>query len=131
MEKNPWEKTKVCIIDDEKDLREIYSVKFLAENFEVVSAADGKEGIECIRAEKPDIVLLDIQMPVMDGFEVLETLRKDPELAKTPVIVLSNVDEEEAFKAAGKYETRFYIVKSLATPQKVVDLVREALVQER
>lgn len=127
MEKNPWKKTKVCIIDDADDIREIYSVKFLTEDYDVVSAKDGEEGLRVVRSEKPDVILLDLQMPVKDGFAVLEELRDDAELKRIPVLILSNVDDEETFKRAGEFETRFYLIKSLVTPQKVVDTVREAL----
>lgn len=127
MEKSLWKKTKVCIIDDDDDIREIYSVKFMTEDYDVVSAKDGEEGLRVLRAEKPDIILLDLQMPVKDGFAVLEELRDDAELKRIPVIILSNVDDEQAFKKAGAFETRFYLIKSLVTLQKVVDTVREAL----
>ncbi len=127
MEKNPWKKTKVCIIDDADDIREIYSVKFLTEDYDVVSAKDGEEGLRVVRSEKPDVILLDLQMPVKDGFAVLEELRDDAELRRIPVLILSNVDDERTFKKAGAFETRFYLIKSLVTPQKVVDTVREAL----
>ena len=127
MEKNPWKKTKVCIIDDDDNIREIYSVKFMVEDFDVVSAKNGEDGLQLIRAEKPDIILLDLQMPVKDGFAVLEELQEDKDLMRIPVLILSNVDDEQAFKKAGKFETRFYLIKSLVTPQKVVDAVREAL----
>ena len=66
-------------------------------------------------------------MPVMDGFAVLEELSKEPELSRIPVIILSNVDDERMFRKAGKFDTSFYLIKSLTTPQKVVDSVREAL----
>lgn len=127
MEQNPWKKTKVCIIDDADDIREIYSVKFMTEDYDVVSAKDGEEGLRVVRAEKPDVILLDLQMPVKDGFAVLEELRDDAELKRIPVLILSNVDDEQTFKKAGAFETRFYLIKSLVTPQKVVDTVREAL----
>ncbi|MBP9752031.1 MAG: response regulator [Candidatus Moranbacteria bacterium] len=127
MEKNPWGKTKVCIIDDADDIREIYSVKFLTEDYDVVSAKDGEEGLRLIREEKPDVILLDLQMPVKDGFAVLKELRDDAELKHIPVLILSNVDDEQTFKKVGSFETRFYLIKSLVTPQKVVDTVREAL----
>lgn len=122
-----WAKKKVCIIDDNDDIREIYKMKFFTEGFEVSTAVNGEEGLKAIRETNPDIILLDIEMPVMNGLEVLEALQKDPVLVKIPVVMLTNQDDEETFKQVGKFNTRFYIVKSLATPQKVVDLVREAL----
>jgi len=127
MGKNPWEKTKVCIIDDDDNIREIYSVKFMVEEFDVVSAKDGEEGLRVIRAEKPDVILLDLQMPVKSGFDVLEELRDDPDVRRIPVLILSNVDDEQTFRRVGEFETRFYLIKSLVTPQKVVDAVREVL----
>jgi DNA-binding response OmpR family regulator len=129
--KNPWKKTKVCIVDDDDAIREIYSVKFMTEDFDVVSAKDGEEGLDVIREEEPDIILLDLQMPIRDGFDVLEELRADAELRRIPVLILSNVDDEKTFKRVGTFETRFYLIKSLVTPQKVVDVVREAIRSSR
>lgn len=127
MEEDIWGKKKVCIIDDDVDLREIYLMKFNQEGFDVLLAVNGEEGMKIIREKKPDIILLDLQMPVKSGVEVLQELRADQELAKIPVIVLTNIDNEDAFKKIGEYETRFYLIKSLTTPQKAVDYVREVL----
>lgn len=126
-EQEIWAKKKVCIVDDDADLREIYSMTFHREGFDVVLATDGEEGLKLIAAERPDIILLDLHMPVKNGIEVLEELDHDKELSKIPVIVLSNIDHEEAFKKVGEFETRFYLIKSLTSPQKVVDYVREVL----
>lgn len=122
-----WEKKKVCIIDDDANIREIYLTKFNQEGFDVSLAVNGEEGLRVIREVRPDIILLDLQMPVMSGVEVLEKLHEDEELSKIPVIVLTNIDHEDAFHKVGKFETRFYLIKSLTTPQKAVDYVREVL----
>lgn len=122
-----WEKKKVCIVDDDPSLREIYFTKFTQEGFQVVVAVDGEEGLKCIRETRPDIVLLDLQMPIKNGIEVLQELDEDEVLSKIPVIVLTNIDNEEAFKEVGKFETRFYLIKSLTTPQQAVDYVKEVL----
>lgn len=122
-----WKKKKVCIIDDNEDIRAIYHTKFDVEGFDVSLAINGEEGLRVIREAKPDVILLDIEMPVKNGIEVLQELRLDPLLMKIPVIMLTNQDSEDAFKTVGEFNTRFYIIKSLTTPQKVVDLVREAL----
>lgn len=126
-EQEIWTKKKVCIIDDDPDLREIYLTKFNQEGFDVSLAVNGEEGLRTIREKHPDIILLDLQMPVKNGIEVLQELDKDEALSKIPVIVLTNIDNEEAFKEVGKFETRFYLIKSLTTPQKAVDYVKEVL----
>jgi CheY-like chemotaxis protein len=118
---------KVCIVDDDSYIREIYQRKFEEEGFSVVTAVDGEEGLAVIREHKPHIILLDLQMPVRDGVSVLKVLREDPELSKIPVIVLSNQEDDETLKTVGKFETRFYLIKSWTTPQKAVDTVREVL----
>lgn len=122
-----WKKKKVCIIDDDENIREIYRLKFDLENYDVSTAANGEEGMTVIRENIPDIILLDLQMPVKNGVEVLEELRADKELNKIPVVILSNIDNEDAFKEVGKFETRFYLIKALTSPQKAVDIVREIL----
>ena len=122
-----WEKKKVCIVDDDENVREIYHTKFTQEGFEVLLAINGEEGMKIIREKKPDIILLDLQMPVKGGVEVLQDLSLDKELSRIPVIVLSNLDNEDAYKAVGQFETHFYLIKSLTTPQKAVDYVREVL----
>lgn len=126
-EQEIWTKKKVCIIDDDPDLREIYLTKFNQEGFDVSLAVDGEEGLRIIREKNPDIILLDLQMPVKNGIEVLQELDTDETFSKIPVIVLTNIDNEEAFKEVGKFETRFYLIKSLTTPQKAVDYVKEVL----
>lgn len=120
-------KKRVCIIDDDANVREIYLTKFNKEGFDVTLAVNGEEGLRVIREKKPDIILLDLQMPVKNGIEVLQELDTDKALSRIPVIVLTNIDNEEAFKEVGKFETRFYLIKSLTTPQKAVDYVNEVL----
>jgi DNA-binding response OmpR family regulator len=120
-------KKRVLLVDDEAYLREIYSLELSREGFEVLLATNGEEGLEVIRKEKPDAILLDLQMPVKNGFDVLKALGEDKVLKRIPVIILSNVDEEESFKKAGEFETHFYLVKALTTPLKVAKLLREVL----
>ena len=80
MEEEIWSKKKICIVDDDPNLREIYLMKFNQEGFEVFLATNGEEGLQVIREKKPDIILLDLQMPVKNGIEVLEELDQDAEL---------------------------------------------------
>ena len=118
----------VCIIDDDANIRDIYQRKFLQSGYDVISGANGEEGLKAIRERKPDIILLDIQMPIKDGIEVIKELQADVDLRRIPVIILSNVDDEVMYKIIGNLDaTKFYLVKSLVTPQKVVNTVEEVL----
>lgn len=117
----------MLLVDDEAYLREIYDIELTREGFEVLLAINGEEGLATIRKEKPDAILLDLQMPGKNGFDVLEALQQDAELKHIPVIILSNVDEEETFKKVGEFETHFYLVKALTTPPKVAKILREVI----
>jgi CheY-like chemotaxis protein len=118
----------VLIVDDNADIREIYDLKFRREGFETQTAEDGRRGLSAMRAKLPDAVILDIQMPVMDGIEVLEEMKKDPTLSDVPVVVLSNVDSDEMFQRVSDLgRAEYYLVKALVDPQKVIDVTLEAI----
>jgi CheY-like chemotaxis protein len=127
MKKKDQKQWVVCIIDDDENIREIYGTKFRDEGFIVVEAANGDDGLALVREKKPDIILLDMLMPGKDGCAVLEEIQKDEKISGIPIVVLSNLDDEKAFKKVGKFETNFYLIKSLTTPQKAVDIVCEVL----
>lgn len=80
---------KILVCDDERHIVRLIQVNLEKQGYQVVTAYDGKEGLEKIRAEKPNLVVLDVMMPYMDGFEVLKSLRKDPEFETLPVIMLT------------------------------------------
>ena len=89
---------KVCIVDDDQDILGMYKLRFEQEGYEVVTAMDGEAGLALIRTADPDIVLLDLQMPKVDGMGVLDTLNQDPKLKVIPVIVLSNNNTDQMFE---------------------------------
>ncbi|HEX9775176.1 MAG TPA: response regulator [Actinomycetota bacterium] len=80
---------KVLVVDDHADIRLMCRVNLQLEGYEVIEAADGQEGLDQIRSERPDVVLLDIMMPGIDGWQVLETVKGDPTLAGIPIVVLT------------------------------------------
>jgi CheY-like chemotaxis protein len=127
MDENSKTKRKVCIVDDEANILEIYSTAFSKSGYDVVTAADGEEGLKVIRKQKPDIALIDIMMPKMDGMELMQELRKDPDLQQIPIIIMSNVNDSETMRKTGELGISFYLVKSLFDPMKVVDHVKEVL----
>ena len=115
----------ILIVEDDKFLSKIYLTKFNKIGLETEIAYDGEEGLEKMRAEKPKLILLDLIMPKMDGFEVLETMNADPELKKIPVLVLSNLGQEADVQRAKKLGAKKFIVKSDTSIQEVVALVKE------
>ena len=131
MENTAEEKNKVCIIDDDDNIREIYRTAFLESGYEVVEAANGEEGLRVIRESRPDIVLVDLMMPIMNGTEMLEELKKDADLARIPVIVLTNVDDREMAAKVGEMDVSFYLIKSFFDPKKVVATAEEVLQNKR
>ena len=119
--------TKILLIEDEKMLAEMYRTKFNNEGFKIDVAFDGEEGLRAAKAEKPDLILLDIILPKLDGFLVLKELRDDLALKKTPVILLSNLGQDEDIKKGKKLGATDYFVKANHTPAEIVDKVKEVL----
>ena len=107
----PLRKAKILMVDDEKDL--CYFVKANLEivgNYEVLTATSGKEGLRSASWNKPDVILLDVMMPGMDGFEVLKKLKEDEKTESIPVIMLTaRGDDESKMKAAGLYGDDYLI----------------------
>ncbi len=120
-------KYKVAIVEDEPFLASMYTTKFELEGFEVLRAGDGGEGLKLIKEAKPDIVLLDVVMPKMDGFEVLTTLRGEAETAKLPVILLTNLGQSSDIEKGLALGANDYIIKANYTPAQVVAKVKEHL----
>lgn len=119
--------TKIAIIEDDPTINQMYRMKFEAEGFEVDLASNGKIGVEMVHAFQPDLILLDLNMPEMDGPTALANIRSH-EWGKTiPVIILTNMGEEESPKELKTLGIHSYIVKSDLTPSQVVARAKEAL----
>jgi DNA-binding response OmpR family regulator len=119
--------TKIAIIEDDAVISQMYRMKFEAAGFEVQMADNGKRGVELVEAFSPDIILLDLQMPEMNGTEALEIIRKNDWGKSIPVIVLTNLGEEEAPKELKALSIHSYIVKANLTPNQVLEQVKKAL----
>lgn len=117
-------KAKILIVDDEEILRRIYSDRLTFEGFEVESAADGEEAMNKIKASPPSLVLLDILMPKLNGLQVLEQLNTTPELKKIPVIVLSNVANDENIKKALALGAKDYLLKTNFSPNEIINKIK-------
>lgn len=119
--------TKIAIIEDDPVISQMYRMKFEADGFEVQLADNGKRGVALAEEFKPDIILLDVQMPGMNGAEALAEIRGHAWGKTIPVIVLTNLGEEEAPKSLKTLGVQSYIVKADLTPRQVVGRVKEAL----
>lgn len=119
--------TKIAIIEDDPVISQMYRMKFEADGFEVELANNGKRGVSMVETFKPDMILLDLQMPEMGGAEALEIMRKTEWGKDTPVIILTNMGEEESPKSLRSLGIHSYIVKANMTPRQVVQVVKDAL----
>ncbi len=119
--------TKIAIIEDDPVIRQMYLMKFEADGFEVRVAENGKEGVGMVEKFSPDILLLDISMPEMSGDEALAEIRRHDWGRDLPVIILTNLGEEEAPKTLRSLGIDSYVVKADLTPRQVVDRVKKAL----
>ena len=117
---------KILIIEDDKILLEMYKDKFVNDGFAVETALDGKEGIEKMRSFLPNVVILDLIMPKVSGFEVLKMVKQDKVLSTIPLIVLTNIytDAEDMVKNWG---VDYYLLKSDYTPETIVEKVKNIL----
>lgn len=124
-------KIKILLIEDDSFLVEMYTTKFELEGFQVVSAEDGKKGLEMVKKENPDIILLDILMPKMDGFAVLDALKKDKETADLPVILLTNLGQKDDVKKGFEKGAVGYLIKAHFMPSEVVDKIKTILKEHK
>lgn len=115
---------KILIIEDNPDLVEMYNLKFRNEGFDVNTAKDGEDGINKVIEKKPDIVLLDLLMPNMNGFEVLKTIKENTQM-NVKIIVLSNLGQQSQIDKAYELGATYYMVKANFTPAEVVEKVKE------
>lgn len=121
------EKKKILIVEDDTFLRNLISQKLQKENFQVVEAIDGEEGLKKIKEEKPDLVLLDLILPEMDGFEVLRKVKEDPLLSSIPVIILSNLGQREDVERGMNLGAVDYLIKAHFTPGEIIEKIKNVL----
>lgn len=118
---------KIAIIEDDQAISQMYRIKFEAEGFEVETAGNGELGLKLIEEMRPDIILLDLMMPVMNGDEMLTKLRATTWGKDVKVIILTNMGEQEAPEVLKTLGVRKFIVKAEMTPRQVAEMVNEEL----
>ena len=118
---------KILLVEDDFFLADIYQTKLSVENYNIVVAQDGVEGLHLANSEKPDLILLDIMLPKMDGLEVLKKLKAQDETKNIPVILLSNLGQEFVVKGGMNLGAVDYLLKSDLTPREVINKIRKYL----
>lgn len=118
---------KILIIEDDKFLRELIAQKLMREDFEVSEAIDGEDGIKKITEEKPSLILLDLILPGIDGFEVLSRMKEDSALSAIPVIILSNLGQKEDVERGLKLGAVDYLIKAHFTPGEIIEKIKANL----
>jgi DNA-binding response OmpR family regulator len=121
------EKIKVMLVEDDPFIRDIYQVKFSQEGFEVIVVDNGIKALKKLEQIIPNIILLDIIMPYMDGLETLKNIKSNEDWKKIPIIMLTNISEKEKISESEKYGVSNYLIKSHFTPSEVVDKVKNLL----
>lgn len=121
------QKKKIMMVDDDAALRELYVVELSTKNFDVVEAKDGKEALEKVRQEKPDLILLDMVMPEMDGIGLLSELKQDNDLKNIPVIMLTNFGQENLIQQAYNLGVTDYLLKYKVTQEEMAGKIEATL----
>jgi DNA-binding response OmpR family regulator len=121
----------ILIIEDDEFFRDLVDKKLISEGFNVAKAVDGEEGIKKTKEEKPDLILLDLLLPNVDGFEVLERIKKDPDTASIPVIILSNLGQKEEVEKGLESGAADFLIKAQFTSDEIIEKVRNVLAKSR
>ncbi len=119
--------TKVMVVEDDAALREIYSIRITAEGYDVVSAGDGEEALAMAVREKPDLILSDVMMPKISGFDMLDIIRATPETAKIKVVMMTALSADDQRARGESLGADRYLVKSQVGIEDVIAVIHEVL----
>ena len=118
---------KILIVEDDKFLRELITRKLVNEGYQPIEATNGEEGVRTAKSEKPDLILLDLILPGIDGFEALARIRKDQETANLPVIILSNLGQKEDIERGLKLGATDYLIKAHFSLGEIIEKIASIL----
>lgn len=118
---------KILIVEDDVFISEMYANKLQKAGFEVSLARDSQEALSKLKEIRPDLILLDIVLPKIDGFEVLKTIKNDPKFKKIKVVLLTNLSEAEDIKKGLELGADAYLIKAHSTPSEIIEKIKEIL----
>ena len=119
--------SKIMVVEDDASLREIYSIRITAEGYNVVSAGDGEEALAVAVREKPDLILSDVMMPKISGFDMLDILRATPETANIKVVMMTALSSDDQRERGERLGADRYLVKSQVGIEDVINTIHEVL----
>lgn len=119
--------SKIMVVEDDASLREIYGIRIAAEGYEVVSAGDGEEALAVAVREKPDLILADVMMPKISGFDMLDILRSTPETANIKVVMMTALSGDEQRQRGERLGADKYLVKSQVGIEDMVNTIHEVI----
>lgn len=120
-------KVNILIVEDDVFLADLYKTKFALEGFKVTVAYDGEKGWELAKKNSPDIILLDLILPKMSGFDILKSLKADSKLEKIPVILLTNLSQKSDVEKGLKMGAKDYLIKAHFMPSEVVEKIKKLI----
>ena len=123
----PKEKIKILLVEDDTFLLGMYATKFELDGFKVMMAEDGEKAVRLALRELPDVILLDIILPKLNGFEVLKQFKQEPKTAKIPVILLTNLSQKDEIEQGLKVGAEDYLIKAHFMPSEVVEKIKKVL----
>jgi len=118
---------KILFIEDESSLQKTFGDMFAHEGYEMFSALDGQTGLRLAKDKKPDLILLDLILPVLRGLDVLKSLKEDPATKEIPVIILTNLEDMENVEKALSLGAMTYLVKATYTLEELLEKIRQIL----
>jgi len=125
------QKEKILIVEDDFFIRELYDRQFTKDGYTILTSEDGPDGLVKASQEKPDLILLDIMLPKLNGLDLLRTLKSKPETQDIPVILLTNLGQESVIKEGFEYGAESYLIKSAYTPSQIIEEVKNFLAERK
>jgi DNA-binding response OmpR family regulator len=117
----------ILIVEDDDFFRELIAKRLSSEGFDIFEAIDGEQGLEKIKELKPDLIILDILLPGIDGFEVLSKIKEDPSVVSVPVVILSNLGQKEEVEKGMRLGATDYLIKAQVTSDEITNKVKSVL----
>jgi DNA-binding response OmpR family regulator len=127
MNQNSNKVKKILLVEDDPFVNDIYTTKFKEEGFEVEVAADGQDCLDKLKEKKPDLLVLDIVLPKIDGWEILKRIKEDENLKDLKVVILSNISQREDVEKGLKFGAIEYFIKAHYTPTEICEKIKKIL----